>query len=60
METNENENNCPKSLGCNKSCSKWEVLAVQAYLKKQEKSQINNITLHVKDLEKEEQSPKLP
>ena len=29
-------------------------IAVQAYLKKQEKSQINNLTLHLKQLEKEE------
>ena len=29
-------------------------LALQAYLKKQEKSQINNLTLHLKQLEKEE------
>ena len=29
-------------------------LAIQAYLKKQEKSQINNLTLHLKQLEKEE------
>ena len=28
--------------------------AIQAYLKKQEKSQINNLTLHLKQLEKEE------
>ena len=30
-------------------------IAIQAYLKKQEKSQINNLTLHLKELEKEEQ-----
>ena len=30
-------------------------MAVQSYLKKQEKSQINNLTLHLKLLEKEEQ-----
>ena len=29
---------------------------MQAYLKKQEKSQINNLTLHLKELEKEEQT----
>ena len=29
---------------------------IQAYLKKQEKSQINNLTLHLKELEKEEQT----
>ena len=35
-------------------------MAVQSYLKKQEKSQINNLTLHLKLLEKEEQkNPKI-
>ena len=29
-------------------------IALQAYLRKQEKSQINNVTLHLKQLEKEE------
>ena len=29
-------------------------IAIQAYLKKQEKSQINNLTLHVKQEEKED------
>ena len=29
-------------------------IAIQAYLKKQEKSQINNLTLHLEQLEKEE------
>ena len=29
-------------------------IAIQAYLKKQQKSQINNLTLHLKHLEKEE------
>ena len=31
-------------------------IAIQAYLKKQEKSQINNLNLHLKELEKEEQT----
>ena len=35
-------------------------IAIQAYLKKQEKSQINNLTLHLKQLEKEEKrNPKV-
>ena len=35
-------------------------IAIQAYLKKQEKSQINNLTLHLKQLEKEEiKNPKI-
>ena len=29
-------------------------IAIEAYLKKQAKSQINNLTLHLKQLEKEE------
>ena len=29
-------------------------IAIQAYLKKQEKNQIDNLTLHLKQLEKEE------
>ena len=29
-------------------------IAIQAYFKKQEKIQINNLTLHLKQLEKEE------
>ena len=35
-------------------------IAIQAYLEKQEKSQINNLTFHLKELEKEEQTkPKI-
>ena len=30
-------------------------IAIQSYLKKQETPQINNLTLHLKQLEKEEQ-----
>ena len=30
-------------------------IAIQSYLKKQEKHQIDNLTLHLKQLEKEEQ-----
>ena len=33
---------------------KGRFTAIQAYLKKQEKNQINNLTVHVKHLEKEE------
>ena len=34
--------------------------AIQAYLKKQEKSQINNLTIHLKQLEKEDmKNPRL-
>ena len=33
----------------------WKFIAIQSYLKKQEASQINNLTLHQKQLEKGEQ-----
>ena len=41
-------------MGPCKSSAKGRFLAIQAYLKKQEKSQINHLTLHLKQLEKEE------
>ena len=41
-------------MGYCKSSAKGKFIAIQAYLKKQEKSQINNLTLHLKQLEKEE------
>ena len=42
-------------MGCSKSSAKREVYSNTIYLKKQETSQINNLTLHLKQLEKEEQ-----
>ena len=38
-----------------KAVLRGKFIAIQSYLKKQEKSQINNLTLHLKQLEKEEQ-----
>ena len=37
-----------------KAVLRGRFIALQDYLKKQEKSQINNLTLHLKQLEKEE------
>ena len=37
-----------------KAVLRGRFMGIQAYLKKQEKSQINNLTLHLKQLEKEE------
>ena len=43
-----------------KAVLRGKFIAVQSYLKKQEKSQINNLTLYLKQLEKEEQKkPKI-
>ena len=35
-----------------KAVLREKFMAIQAYLRKQEKSQINNLTLHLKELEK--------
>ena len=52
---NENENTTTPNLWDTvKAVLRGMFIAIQAYLKKQEKSQINNLTLHLKQLEKEE------
>ena len=52
---NENENTTIQNLWDTvKAVLRGMFIAIQAYLKKQEKSQINNLTLHLKQLEKEE------
>ena len=51
---NENENTTIQNLWDTvKAVLKGRFIPLQAYLKKQEKSQINNLTLHLKQLEKE-------
>ena len=50
---NEKHDN-PKPMGFSKAVLRGRFIAIQVYLKKQEKNQINNLTLHVKQLEKEE------
>ena len=52
---NENENTTTPNLWDTvKAVLRGRFIAIQAYLKKQEKNQINNLTLHLKKLEKEE------
>ena len=52
---NENENTTTQNLWDSvKAVLRGRFIAIQAYLQKQEKSQINNLTLHLKQLEKEE------
>ena len=52
---NENENMTTQNLWDSvKAVLRGRFIAIQAYLKKQEKNQINNLTLHLKQLEKEE------
>ena len=61
METNENENMTTQNLwDIIKAVLRGSFIAIQAYPKKQEKNQINNLTLHLKQLEKEEiKNPRL-
>ena len=55
IETNQNENTTTQNLYDSvKAVLRGRFIAIQADLKKQEKSQINNLTLHLKQLEKEE------
>ena len=55
---NENENTTPQNLWESvKAVLRGRFIAIQAYLKKQEKNQINNLTLYLKQLEKEMKNP---
>ena len=55
IEMNENENTITQNLWDTvKVVLGGRFIAVQAYVKKQEKIQINNLTLHLQQLEKEE------
>ena len=55
IETNENDNTTTPNLWDTvKAVLRGRLIAIQAYLMKQEKSQINGLTLHIKQLEKEE------
>ena len=52
---NENENTTSQNLWDTvKAVLRGMFIALQAYLKKREKSQVNNLTLHLKQLEKKE------
>ena len=52
---NENENTTTQNLWDTvKAVLRGRFIAIQAYLKKQERNQINNLTIHLKQLEKEE------
>ena len=57
LETNDNENMMIQNLwDAARAVLRGKFIAIQAYLKKQEKSQINNLNLHLRELEKEEQT----
>ena len=54
IETNENENTTQNLWDSVKAVLRGRFMAIQAYLRKQGKNQINNLTIHLKQLEKEE------
>ena len=56
LETNENEHaSAPNLQDSAKASLKGKFLAIQAYLKKIETSQINNLILHLQELEEQQQ-----
>ena len=61
LETNDNENMTTQNLwNAAKAVLRGKFIARQSYLKKQEKHRIDNLTLHLKQLEKEEEkNPKI-
>ena len=59
LETNDNENTTTQNLwDAAKAFLRGKFIAIQSYIKKQEKHRIESLTLHLKQLEKEEE--KLP
>ena len=57
LETNDNKNTTIQNLwDTAKAVLRGKFIAIQSYLRKQQKSQINNLTLHLKQLEKEKQT----
>ena len=56
LETNENESTTIQNpWDAVKAFLRGKYIAIQSYLKKQEKSQVNNLILHLKQLETGEQ-----
>ena len=56
LETNDNENMTTQNLQDSaKAVLRGKFIAIQSYLKEQEKHQIDNLTLHLKQLQKEEE-----
>ena len=48
-----------KTMGLAKAVLRGKFIVIQSYLKKQEKYQIDNLTLHLKQLKKEQNTPKI-
>ena len=50
LETNDNENTTQNLWDTAKAVLRGKFIAIQSYLKKQEKHRIDNLTLHLKQL----------
>ena len=57
LEKSDNENTTQNLWDAAKAVLRGELIAIQSYLKKQEKRWIDNLTLNWKQSEKEEQEP---
>ena len=56
LETNENKNTTDQKWHAMKAVLRGNFIAVNNGIKKKEISQINNLTVHLKELEKEEKN----
>ena len=60
LETNDNEKTTTQNLwDAAKAVLRGKLIAIKSYLKKQETSQINNLTLHLKQLEGKQKNSKV-
>ena len=60
LKINENRNTTYQNLwDAKRAVLRGKFTAIKAFLREQEKSQINNLTLHLKQLEKEQTKPKV-
>ena len=57
LETSDNENTTQNLWDTAKAVLRGKFIAIQFYLKKQEKHQIDELTLRLRQLDKEEQKP---
>ena len=59
LETNDNENTTQNLWDAGKVVLRGTFIAIQSYFKRQEKHQIDNLSLHIKQLKKEKKTLKL-
>ena len=60
LKTNDNENTTPQNLwDATKVVLRGKFIAIQVFLKKEEKPQINNVTYHLNELIKEQTKSKV-